>query len=158
MHLYSLYGASWGHWLFQIFYHHTVFGKFHGSPEPTKTSATTLPSLTAPACWPLWMAGSLTTILLMKQMSAMSDLEVVLPTLTVIASPGQLSAPNMVPLLRSWQLILAFPSSLESGGFLQCRASSQCKWYLLKPSGLHFRPNLLILTKYKKVPYTKWSV
>lgn len=56
-----------------------------------------------------------------------NELEVVLPTLTVIASPGQLSAPNMVPLLRSWQLILAFPSSLESGGFLQCRASSQCK-------------------------------
>lgn len=109
-----------------------------------------LPSLTAPACWHLWMAGSLTTILLMKQMSAMSDLEVVLPTLTVIASPGQLSAPNMVPLLRSWQLILAFPSSLESGGFLQCRASSQCKWYLLKPSGLHFSQTCWFLPSTKK--------
>lgn len=62
-----------------------------------------------------------------EKMSTMSDLGVVLPTLTVIASPGQLSAPNMVPLLRSWQLILAFPSSLENGGFLQCRTSSQCK-------------------------------
>lgn len=104
-----------------------VFGKLHGSPEPPQnlchhTTQLKGPCLLAPVDG--WLINNNPPH---EKMGTMSDLGVVLPTLTLIASPGQLSAPNMVPLLRSWQLILAFPSSLESGRFLQCRASSQCK-------------------------------